>query len=97
MCGCEHAVISASDTAIGTERNAYGIGSLQAALHSAGVHTAITSLWRVDDECTRELMVDFYQRLWHEKKPVAEALWEAKQAGRLGTIERLARVRELMG
>ena len=27
---------------------------------------------------TRELMVDFYRRLWFEKKPKHQALWEAK-------------------
>ena len=32
------------------------------------------------DEATRELMVDFYRRLWVERKPKAQALWEAKMA-----------------
>lgn len=31
------------------------------------------------DEATRELMVDFYRRLWVEKKPKWQALWEAKK------------------
>jgi CHAT domain-containing protein len=83
LCGvdlsrCELAVLSACDTNVGVERAGLGIASLQKALHRAGARSAITSLWKVDDERTRELMADFYRRLWVEKKPIARALWEAK-------------------
>ncbi len=77
---CELAVLSACETHVGLDRGASGIASLQAALHAAGVRTAITSLWKVDDERTRELMVDFYRRLWVGKEPAAVALWNAKKA-----------------
>lgn len=77
---CALAVLSACETNVGIRRAGQGIASLQAALHAAGVKTAITSLWKVDDERTRELMVDFYRRLWVEKKPKAQSLWEAKCA-----------------
>ncbi len=79
---CELAVLSACETSLGVARPGLGVASLQAALHAAGVRTAITSLWKVDDERTRELMVDFYRRLWIEKQPVATALWSAKKAAR---------------
>jgi len=79
LSNCELAVLSACDTGIGELRRAgQGVASLQKALHMAGARSVITSLWKVPDEATRELMVDFYRRLWVEKKPKHRALWEAK-------------------
>ncbi len=37
-----------------------------------------TSLWKVPDGATKDLMLDFYRRVWVEKKPKWQALWEAK-------------------
>jgi CHAT domain-containing protein len=76
---CELAVLSACDTNVGVRRAGQGVASLQKALQMAGARSAITSLWKVPDEATRELMVDFYRRLWVERKPGRQALWEAKQ------------------
>ncbi len=84
LSNCELAVLSACETNVGLRRAGEGIASLQAALHAAGARTAITSLWKVEDEATRELMVDFYRRLWADGKPKDQALWEAKMA-RLST------------
>ncbi len=75
---CELAVLSACDTNVGLRRTGIGVASLQRALHMAGARSVITSLWKVADEATKELMLDFYRRLWVEKKPKAVALWEAK-------------------
>jgi CHAT domain-containing protein len=49
------------------------------ALLMAGARSAITSLWKVPERATRELMLDFYRRLWIEREPVWQALWEAKR------------------
>ncbi len=78
LSGCELAVLSACDTSVGLRRAGQGVASLQTALHAAGARSAITSLWKVPDQATKELMVDFYRRAWVERKPKAQALWEAK-------------------
>ncbi len=79
LTGVELCVLSACETNVGLRRGGQGIASLQTALHAAGVQTAITSLWKVPDEATRELMTEFYRRLWVLKEPKGKALWNAKQ------------------
>jgi tetratricopeptide (TPR) repeat protein len=76
---CELAVLSACDTSVGLRRAGQGVASLQRALQMAGARSVITSLWKVPDEATRQLMADFYRRVWIDKAPKAEALWEAKR------------------
>ena len=78
LSNCELAVLSACDTNVGVRRAGQGVASLQRALHMAGARSVITSLWKVPDGATKELMVDFYRRIWIEKKPKWQALWEAK-------------------
>ena len=77
---CELAVLSACETNVGISWAGLGIQSLQTALHAAGARTVLTSLWMVDDEASRTLMVDFYRRVWRLGTPKAQALWEAKEA-----------------
>ena len=84
---CELAVLSACDTHVGVRRAGQGLASLQKALHMAGARSVITSLWKVPDAATRELMVDFYRRIWIEKKPKSLALWEAKKTLRAARDE----------
>ena len=75
---CELAVLSACETNVATPRAGQGIQSLQTALHAAGVRTAITTLWRVDDDAARRLMELFYTKLWRDEMPKSKALWQAK-------------------
>ena len=65
-----------------------GVASLQRALHMAGARTVITSLWKVPDAATKDLMLAFYRRIWVEKQPKARALWEAKRELRAAKDER---------
>ena len=88
LSNCELAVLSACDTNVGLRRAGQGVASLQKALHMAGARSVITSLWKVPDEATKDLMLDFYRRLWVEKKPKWQALWEAKTKLREAKDER---------
>jgi hypothetical protein len=77
---CFLVTLSACDTSLGVRRAGQGYASLRAALQGAGARFVLTSLWKVGDEATMELMVDFYRRLWVQKKAPHAALWEAKMA-----------------
>ncbi len=79
LTNCELVVLSACDTNVGERRAGQGVASLQKALQMAGARSVITSLWKVPDEATKDLMLDFYRRLWVDKKPKWQALWEAKK------------------
>jgi CHAT domain-containing protein len=79
---CFLVTLSACDTSLGVRRAGHGYASPRAALQGAGASFVLTSLWKVGDEQTMELMVDFYRRLWVQKKDPHAALWEAKLEAR---------------
>ena len=54
----------------------------------ASARSVIKSLRKVPDEATKELILDFHRRLWVEKKPKHQALWEAKTKLREAKDER---------
>jgi CHAT domain-containing protein len=54
------------------------VASFQKALHAAGAQFVLTSLWKVDDSATRELMLEFYAGLWSERLAPPQALARAK-------------------
>ena len=75
-------MLSACETDVGIRRAGQDVRSLQSALHAAGVRTAITSLWKVDDAATRQLMERFYEKLWQEHLGKHDAPWRANMAPR---------------
>jgi CHAT domain-containing protein len=78
LADCELAVLSACETNVGVVRAGRGVASLQKALHAAGARSVITSLWKVPDEATAELMTAFYRLHLIEGVGRAEALRAAK-------------------
>jgi CHAT domain-containing protein len=68
--------LSACNTAKGDERAALGLASVAI---SAGVPSALATLWIANDSSTALLMVDFYDNLLGSSKIKAKALQEAQK------------------
>src|SRR5208337_2408736 len=79
--GVELVVLSACDTGRGQVAGGEGVMGLQRAFQLAGARTAVASLWSVPDEETRQLIREFYRRVWSDKTiPRVEALRQAQLA-----------------
>ena len=70
-------VLSACETGLGEIQRGEGIISLARAFSYAGAKSIITTLWQVNDQKTKILMIDFYKYL-RRGLPKQEALWRAK-------------------
>src|SRR5262249_17314833 len=75
----EMVVLSACETGLGQVHVGEGVFGLRRAFVLAGAKTLVMSLWKVRDQQTQELMVDFYQRIL-KGEPRAEALRQAQLA-----------------
>lgn len=71
--GTRLVVLSACETAVGQVQMGQGVYGLRRALLVAGSQTQVMSLWKVDDNATRDLMIGFYKRL-REGKGRGESL-----------------------
>lgn len=74
----ELVVLSACNTGIGKEVKGEGLQSLNNAFLSVGTKTVISSLWKVEDMATLELMKNFYSALSEGNKTSSQALREAQ-------------------
>jgi len=70
-------VLSACETATGKLRRGEGIVSLARAFSFAGAKSLVTTLWKVDDTATKDLMTGFYRHL-RDGVPKDTALRQAK-------------------
>ena len=70
-------VLSACETGLGDVHAGEGVFGLRRAFALAGAKTLVMSLWKVPDQYTKDLMVDFYKRFLIGRGS-AEALREAQ-------------------
>lgn len=80
--GTQLVVLSACNTGQGTSKPGQGVMGLRRSLSAAGAETLVTSLWKVDDETTRELMENYYQKLF-DGRGRAAALRDAMRTLRM--------------
>ena len=85
LSGTKLVVLSACDTGLGNISAGEGIYGLRRALVIAGSESQVISLWAVDDEATKYLMVSYYQGL-QDNQGRSEALRRV-QLQMLGTPE----------
>lgn len=67
-------VLSACETGVGPEMRGEGLLSLNNAFLQSGARSVVSTLWKVDDQATLELMTEFYRLMAEEKRVPAEAL-----------------------
>lgn len=71
-------VLSACDTGLGKEIKGEGIMSLNNAFLQAGARTVVSTLWKIEDTATKQLMTDLYRGMKEDGLTPSGALRRAK-------------------
>jgi tetratricopeptide (TPR) repeat protein len=74
LAGTKLVILSACETGVGKVNIGEGVYGLRRALSLAGSESQVTSLWKVDDSSTKDLMIDYYQRVLNNQDGRSEAL-----------------------
>jgi tetratricopeptide (TPR) repeat protein len=78
--GAELVVLSACQTALGSEMRGEGLQSVARGFMYSGASSVLATLWRVDDRATSEFMTRFYRQLLQQNLTPAAALQAAAAA-----------------
>ena len=73
----EVAVLSACETALGSEARSEGLAGLSSVMLARGARAVVASLWPVPDEVSARLMTDFYRHMLTDSMGAAQALGAA--------------------
>ena len=75
--GADLVVLSACQTALGSEMRGEGLQSVARGFMYSGASSVLATLWRVDDRATSEFMTRFYRQLLQQNLTPAAALQAA--------------------
>jgi CHAT domain-containing protein len=78
LASADLATLSACETGLGEVAGGEGVFGLQRAFQVAGARTVVASMWKVEDNATQTLMIEFYKNLWEKRLGRLESLRQAQ-------------------
>lgn len=84
--GTQLVILSACDTGRGVVSRGQGIYGMRRAFRIAGAETVVTSLWRIHDTATAELMDKYYEQLLLHRMGRVKAMEKAMEAVKIDRV-----------